>query len=81
VCFRYSPPGLVGRERDDLNRALLVRLQESGVAVPSQTVLGGAFALRVAITNHRTRATDLDRLVEEVLRLGASLLPTMAPKT
>jgi hypothetical protein len=40
------------------------------VAVPSSTVLGGRYVLRVAITNHRTRRADLDLLVSEVLRLG-----------
>jgi aromatic-L-amino-acid/L-tryptophan decarboxylase len=35
--------------------------------------VNGAYALRVAITNHRTRRADLDLLVEEVVRLGRSL--------
>jgi aromatic-L-amino-acid/L-tryptophan decarboxylase len=69
VCFRY-----VGRPRvdepDALNRRLLVQLHESGVAVPSHTVIRGAYALRVAITNHRTRRSDLDLFVDEVVRLG-----------
>jgi aromatic-L-amino-acid/L-tryptophan decarboxylase len=78
VCFRHRGTGNLGadeRGRDALNQAILVRLQESGVAVPSQTVLGGRFALRVALTNHRTRLADLDRLVDEVLRLGTTLAP------
>ena len=33
-------------------------------------MIRGTYALRVAITNHRTRRDDLDRLVEEVVRLG-----------
>jgi len=74
VCFRYrGGPGEPCHDLDALNRELLVRLQESGVAVPSQTVLGGRFALRVAITNHRTRPQDLERLVVAVLELGAEL--------
>lgn len=58
---------------DALNRQLLVRLHESGVAVPSHTLIRGAYALRVAITNHRTRREDLDVLVDEVVRLGRGL--------
>jgi glutamate/tyrosine decarboxylase-like PLP-dependent enzyme len=84
VCFRYrGGPGerrLDPAQLDALNRDLLVRLQESGVAVPSQTVLGGAFALRVAITNHRTRPADLDRLVAAVLELGAELEREAQPR-
>jgi len=57
-----------------LNRELLLRLQESGVAVPSSTILHGAFALRVALTNHRTRTADLDAMVDKVLELGDALV-------
>jgi glutamate/tyrosine decarboxylase-like PLP-dependent enzyme len=72
VCFRYvgQPPVKSG---DALNRRLLVRLHESGVAVPSHTMIRGTYALRVAITNHRTRRADLDVLVDEVVRLGRVL--------
>jgi hypothetical protein len=36
-------------------------------------VLGGRFALRVAITNHRSRREDFDLLVDAVLAAGAEL--------
>jgi len=72
VCFRF-----VGRPKvaapDALNQRLLVRLHQGGVAAPSHTVVKGTYALRVAITNHRTRRADLDLLVDEVVRLGQSL--------
>ncbi|HEX8695782.1 MAG TPA: pyridoxal-dependent decarboxylase [Longimicrobium sp.] len=70
VCFRYRTPGLDAAALDAFNRELLARVQESGAAVPSSTVIGGGFAMRVAITNHRTRLPDLDLLVEAVARLG-----------
>jgi glutamate/tyrosine decarboxylase-like PLP-dependent enzyme len=73
VCLRYR-----GGERDPgrldaLNRRLLVRLQESGAAVPSHTLIGGRFAIRVCLTNHRTRREDLALLVEKLLELGRGL--------
>ena len=71
VCFRFTAPGFEGDRLDQLNQTLLIRLQESGVAVPSSTVMRGKFALRCAITNHRTRFEDFDRLVEAVLEIGA----------
>lgn len=78
VCFRYR--GSVAPERlDALNAELLVRLQESGLAAPSHTSLDGRFALRVAITNHRTRRADLDLLADAVLGLGRELAPGRAP--
>jgi glutamate/tyrosine decarboxylase-like PLP-dependent enzyme len=73
VNFRYRAPGLAASELDRLNERLLVRLQEDGVAVPSSTVLGGRFCVRVAITNHRTRRDDLDALVAGAVAIGREL--------
>jgi len=74
VCFRYTGPGLDQNKLNQINQEILVRLQETGLAVPSQTVLGGNFAIRVAICNHRTRAEDLDILVDAVLKEATSLI-------
>lgn len=74
VCFRYNPGGLDGAALDDLNRELIIRLQESGVAVPSGTTLRGRFALRVAFCNHRTEAGDLGLLLDAVRDIGGQLL-------
>ncbi len=71
---RQGPAGRGAEGVDALNRELLLRLQESGEAVPSGTLVQGAFALRVALTNHRTRTPDLDRLVEAVARIGDALV-------
>jgi len=72
VCFRYAGQPRV-KSADGLNRRILVRLHESGVAVPSHTLIRGTYALRAAITNHRTRRADLDLFVDEVVRLGREL--------
>jgi hypothetical protein len=56
-----------------LNEEILLRVQEQGIAVPSSTVLDGRFALRVAITNHRSRREDFDLFVDAVLATGAEL--------
>lgn len=66
VCFRLRPRGLQEAELNALNKEVLLRVQESGVAVPSSTVLDGKFALRVAITNHRSRREDFEVLVAAV---------------
>jgi glutamate/tyrosine decarboxylase-like PLP-dependent enzyme len=67
VCFRYRGKS---DEVDDLNREIVADVQESGLAVPSTTILGGKLAIRAALINHRTRAEDVTRLVEAVLRFG-----------
>jgi glutamate/tyrosine decarboxylase-like PLP-dependent enzyme len=81
VCLRHNPGGM---DEDMLrlhNTELLLRLQESGIAVPSDTTIRGRHCLRVAICNHRTRNEDLDLLVSEVLRIGGELMGSGAPVT
>jgi glutamate/tyrosine decarboxylase-like PLP-dependent enzyme len=73
VCFRFNNGAVGEQDLDSLNEEVLLRLQESGVAVPSGTRLDGRFAIRVAVTNHRSEPGDFDLLVREVLRLGAAL--------
>lgn len=73
LCFRYVVQGMDEQALNALNKELLLRLHESGVAVPSYTVLKGKYALRVANTNHRTKCRDFDLLVEKVLELGTTL--------
>ncbi|UJW86507.1 pyridoxal phosphate-dependent decarboxylase family protein [Devosia sp. SL43] len=52
-----------------LNVEIMLRLQEEGIAVLSDTTIRGKHCLRVAITNHRTRREDLALLVREIVRL------------
>jgi glutamate/tyrosine decarboxylase-like PLP-dependent enzyme len=73
VCFRYNPGGLDNETLNQLNKALLIRLQEGGLAAPSYTTLGGEYCLRVAISNHRSRFEDFDLMVAEVIDIGNSL--------
>jgi len=74
VCLRYRGTGMADQEElNALNRELLIRLQEGGVAVASHTILDGRYAIRVAITNHRSQRTDFDLFVREVRRLGREL--------
>jgi aromatic-L-amino-acid decarboxylase len=53
VCFRL-------RESDSANRTLLDRINESGEAFLSHTVLNGEYVLRCAFGNLRTTEADLD---------------------
>jgi len=70
-CFRYRADGLSEAELDALNDEIVIRLQETGLAAPSTTRLHGHLAIRVNLTNHRTRLDDLSRLLEGVAALGA----------
>jgi aromatic-L-amino-acid decarboxylase len=70
VCFRYVYDEVDRGQLNELNEELLIELQESGVAVPSSTLIDGKYALRVAITNHRSRRQDFDILVQKVIEIG-----------
>ena len=73
VCFRYAPAGVPADALNEMNGEILLRLQESGVAVPSSTVLEGRYAIRCANTNHRTRREDFESLVDAVVAIGGRL--------
>jgi glutamate/tyrosine decarboxylase-like PLP-dependent enzyme len=74
VCFRFKAGDSDDSSLNRLNQEILMRLHESGVAVPSYTMLNGRYAIRVAITNHRSRREDFDILVREVIRQGREVL-------
>lgn len=70
-CFRF-----VSEDATDLNALndeIVVELQCQGIAAPSTTTLSGQRAIRVNITNHRTRRADLDLLLQEIRRIGTDL--------
>jgi len=73
VCFRYTQPGLDDAALDDLNKEIILELQEQGIAVISGTTIGAKYVLRVAHTNHRTQREDFELLVQEVVRIGGEL--------
>jgi glutamate/tyrosine decarboxylase-like PLP-dependent enzyme len=70
VCFRFRRPGFSPKELDRLNAEIVADLQESGTAAPSTTTLRGRTVLRVCLTNHRTRQSDLDLLLEATIAAG-----------
>ena len=67
VCFRY-------KSSDASNEEIVVQLQEQGLAAPSTTRINGQLAIRVNITNHRTRDEDMQFLIDHVISIGDSLV-------
>jgi aromatic-L-amino-acid/L-tryptophan decarboxylase len=65
VCFRY-------RADDAANAKIVADLHESGIAVPSTTIINGQMAIRAAFVNHRTQIFDVDAMVDAVIRLGGA---------
>jgi glutamate/tyrosine decarboxylase-like PLP-dependent enzyme len=66
VCFRYR-----ALEANRINGEIVIDIQESGIAAPSTTLLDGELAIRAAIVNHRTDASDIDALISAMLEFGA----------
>ena len=71
VCFRVDVPGT--DDLDTLNAELVKDLQESGIAAPSTTRLGGKLVIRAAIVNHRTTEQDVDIMLDALLERMLSM--------
>ena len=88
TTFRYIPPDLApslstadrAKYLNDLNGALLTRLQENGEIYLSNAVIDDRFALRSCIVNFRTSADDVDAVPEIVVREGRRLHASMKPR-
>ncbi len=75
ISFRYRTEDQSNAELNELNREILLDIQERGLALPSPIRKGETFGIRVCLCNHRTRDADLKALVRVVLELGRSLVP------
>jgi aromatic-L-amino-acid decarboxylase len=68
VCFRYrGASGIAETALNQLNASILKRTQKRGRVYLSNATLAGKFCLRACIVNHRTRDSDIDAIVPEVL--------------
>jgi aromatic-L-amino-acid decarboxylase len=82
VCFRFTGTRKSHSDRaqaedrdseerlNDLNRTLMLRVQQGGRSYLSNATIGSRFALRACIVNHRTTEADLVALLDEI-RLAA----------
>ena len=60
VVLRHTPKGASAEERDDLNMAIMDRVNASGTAFLSHTEIDGEVWIRVAIGNIHTMAEHVD---------------------
>ncbi|HEY9167509.1 MAG TPA: pyridoxal-dependent decarboxylase [Candidatus Kryptonia bacterium] len=73
VCYRYTGGESAHTDLNELNKNIVMELQERGIASPSSTMIGTKYAIRVAITNHRSRKEDFELLVKETIKIGNEL--------
>ena len=68
VCFRHRGHGELAEEnRNEFNANLLKRTLERGRIYLSNASVQGKFCLRACVVNHRTKDSDIDGVVPEVL--------------
>ena len=77
VCFRFVADNMSNEQLNELNQELLLRLQESGIAIVSNSTLHGKYSLRMAHVNHRSKDSDFDLLISTVVELGEALVEEM----
>lgn len=74
-CFRYRDEGV--EDLDRLNRRLHRRLIRENEYLPSTTRVGGRLALRPCFISARAEPSQVDGLLEAVLRLGETIADEM----
>jgi aromatic-L-amino-acid/L-tryptophan decarboxylase len=79
TTFRYVPAELAARagapdvekRLDEINQALLARVERSGEAFLSNAVVNGKYALRACIVNFRTTDADIEGVLPLLARLAS----------
>jgi glutamate/tyrosine decarboxylase-like PLP-dependent enzyme len=74
VCWRVEPEGLSGQALEQLQTDVIEELENRGIAMISNAQLrDGRAALRACIANFRTRAEDVEAIVQASAEIGAEL--------
>jgi aromatic-L-amino-acid decarboxylase len=74
VCWRTEPDGVEGSTLDDLQGRVIEEIERRGIAMVSNAQLrDGRPAIRACITNFRTRAEDMEAIVQASAEIGAEL--------
>lgn len=74
ATFRYVGKGKRSeKELNELNTAILAKLQKEGAVYPSNAVIGGKFAIRACVVNFRTTSADVLALVDATVAAGREL--------
>ncbi|MFW2403240.1 MAG: pyridoxal phosphate-dependent decarboxylase family protein, partial [Gammaproteobacteria bacterium] len=86
TTFRFIPAGLAGDPEamepylNELNAALVERLQASGEIYVSNAIVNGRYVLRACLVNFRTTQADIAEVPDIVVRVGTALDAEMRPE-
>ncbi len=75
VCFRYKGNNASEKDLNAFNASLLKKILARGRIYLSNASLQGKFSLRACIVNHRTKDSDIDDIVPEVLEAARGIMP------
>jgi aromatic-L-amino-acid/L-tryptophan decarboxylase len=78
VCLRHAPPGLAGRDSDAHNLAIAERVNKSGRAYITPTLLKGRQILRVSFGTIATQWPDVEAVWRELRDAATALAPPRA---
>jgi len=70
VCFRYFRLGISPINLDEINKKIVVALQEKGIAVLSWTIIEGKYVMRAANFNYRSKKQDFNLLIKKIVQIG-----------
>jgi aromatic-L-amino-acid decarboxylase len=70
VCFRFAPRSMSPEAQDAYNKEILLRVQESGLAIVSGSRIDGRYVIRVACSNHRSTWDDFEALLAGLRDIG-----------
>jgi aromatic-L-amino-acid decarboxylase len=73
VCFRFAPASMSPEQQDAHNKEVLLRVQESGLAIISGSRIAGRYVMRVACSNHRSTWSDYQALLAGVAKISGEL--------
>ncbi len=74
VCFRFKFPEMDEASLNKMNEEIVLRIQEGGKFLSSYTKINGKYAIRVCITNHRTKSEDLLAFIDAVKKVASDLI-------
>jgi len=87
TTFRFVPEGMDASTEenrlyiDDLNREILNQLQRGGELFVSNAIVDGSYFLRACIVNFRTTLTDVNALLDIVVRVGRQVDAEQRPNS
>lgn len=74
INFQYQPTKLSKKQTNQLNKAIIDKIVQSGFAMISSTLLDGHLVIRLCIINPRTTETDIKETIKRLNDIAIRLI-------